>query len=364
MQNNLPRSPIHDLVIHEREGDLVIATHGRSFWILDDITPLRSLASTKSNSTFTLFKPRTSWRMDGGSWYSPTMQTGENLPNGVLVYYHWNGSTSGPITMEFRDQRDSVLRTFSSDKDMKGEKAITESIYHTESGKEVKNAALTLDKGLNRFFWDMHIAPALESPVVMWGASTRGPKVIPGTYTVVLKKSDSIIAKQQFEIASAIGAKTEDLTLQFDLHASVNAKVTETHKTVNRMRNMKDVISQAIAKMKKEVKDTMMTRDIIKLGTLITDSLNAIEQRLVQTKAKAGQDLLNHPMKLNNKLSALTSTIASADAKPTEQTYLAVKKITALIQKELDAVKAMELIEVKRFNEQYVNLKLPIISNE
>ena len=123
--------------------------------------------------------------------------------------------------MEFRDQRDSVLRTFSSDKDMKGEKAITESIYHTESGKEVKNAALTLDKGLNRFFWDMHIAPALESPVVMWGASTRGPKVIPGTYTVVLKKSDSIIAKQQFEIASAIGAKTEDLTLQFDLHASV-----------------------------------------------------------------------------------------------------------------------------------------------
>lgn len=364
MQNNLPRSPIHDLVIHEREGDLVIATHGRSFWILDDITPLRSLASTKSNSTFTLFKPRTSWRMDGGSWYSPTMQTGENLPNGVLVYYHWNGSTSGPITMEFRDQRDSVLRTFSSDKDMKGEKAITESIYHTESGKEVKNAALTLDKGLNRFFWDMHIAPALESPVVMWGASTRGPKVIPGTYTVVLKKSDSIIAKQQFEIASAIGAKTEDLTLQFDLHASVNAKVTETHKTVNRMRNMKDVISQAIAKMKKEVKDTMITKDIIKLGTLITDSLNAIEQRLVQNKAKAGQDLLNHPMKLNNKLSALTSTIASADAKPTEQTYLAVKKITALIQKELDAVKAMELIEIKRFNEQYVNLKLPIISNE
>ncbi|MCE2755851.1 MAG: hypothetical protein LW818_07680, partial [Ignavibacteriae bacterium] len=89
-----------------------------------------------------------------------------------------------------------------------------------------------------------------------------------------------------------------------------------------------------------------------------------IENRLVQNKAKAGQDLLNHPMKLNNKLSALTSTIASADAKPTEQTYEAVKKITALIQKELDAVKAMELIEIKKFNEQYVNLKLSIISGE
>jgi hypothetical protein len=266
--------------------------------------------------------------------------------------------------MEFRDQKDSVLRTFSSDKDMKGEKAITESVYHTEPGKEVKNAALSLQKGLNRFFWDMHIAPAIESPVVMWGASTRGPKVFPGTYSVILKKGDSIIAKEQFDIASAIGAKTEDLRLQFDLHSSVNAKVSETHKTVNRMKDMKSTISQSISKMKKEVKDTMLTKDIIKLGTLITDSLNAIENRLVQNKAKAGQDLLNHPMKLNNKLSALTSTIASADAKPTEQTYEAVKKITALIQKELDAVKAMELIEIKRFNEQYVNLKLPIISGE
>jgi hypothetical protein len=247
---------------------------------------------------------------------------------------------------------------------MKGEKAITESVYYTEPGKEVKNAALSLQKGLNRIFWDMHIANAVESPVVMWGASTRGPKVTPGIYSVILKKGDSIIAKQQFDIASAIGAKTEDLQLQFNLHASVNEKVTETHKKVNRIREIKSNISQAIAKMKKEVKDTMLTKDIIKLGTLITDSLNAIENRLVQNKAKAGQDLLNHPMKLNNKLSALTSTIASADAKPTDQTYEAVKKITALIQKELDAVKAMELIEIKKFNEQYVNLRLPIISGE
>ena len=365
MQNNLPRSPIHDLVIHEREGDLAIATHGRSFWILDDITPLRNVASNQvKNAQYTLFKPRSSWRMEGGAWYSPGMQTGENLPNGVMVYYNWDGSGSGPITMEFLDQKDSVLRTFSSDKDMKGEKAITESVYHTEPGKEVKNAALSLQKGLNRFFWDMHIAPAIESPVVMWGASTRGPKVFPGTYSVILKKGDSIIAKQQFDIASAIGAKTEDLKLQFDLHSSVNAKVSETHKTVNRMKDMKSTIAQSITKMKKEVKDTILTKDIIKLGTLITDSLNAIENRLVQNKAKAGQDLLNHPMKLNNKLSALTSTIASADAKPTEQTYEAVKKITALIQQELDAVKAMELIEIKRFNEHYVNLKLPIISGE
>lgn len=366
MQNNLPRSPIHDLMIHEREGDLVIATHGRSFWIMDDITPLRALASEsiKEDQAFSVFKPRLSWRMEGGSWYSPTMQTGENLPNGVMVYYHWDGSASGPITMEFRDQKDSLLRSYSSDKDMKGEKAITESIYHAEPGKEVKNAALSLQKGLNRFFWDMHVAPAIESPVVMWGASTRGPKVIPGVYSVILKKGDSIIEKQQFDIASAIGAKTEDLKLQFDLHSSVNAKVSETHKTVNRMRDVKTSIAQAIAKMKKEVKDTMRIKDIIKLGNAISDTLNAIENRLVQNKAKAGQDLLNHPMKLNNKLAALTSTIASADAKPTEQTYQAVKKITALIQKELDAVKALELIEIKQFNEQYVNLKLPIISGE
>ena len=84
----------------------------------------------------------------------------------------------------------------------------------------------------------------------------------------------------------------------------------------------------------------------------------------MQNKAKAGQDLLNHPMKLNNKLAALTSTIASAEAKPTEQTYQAVKHITGLIQRELDTIKGLELVEIKKFNDQFTNLKLPIISGE
>ena len=369
-QNNLPRTPIHDITIQEREGDVVIATHGRSFWIMDDITPLRAITSKErelagtTHMGLTLFKPRMSWRIDGGSWYAPMMQTGENLPNGVMVYYHWDGVDNKPITLEFRDANDSLLREFSSDKDIKGEKAQTESIYHTEPGKEVKNAALTLQKGLNRFVWDMHVAPALESPVVMWGASTRGPKVVPGTYSVSLKKGDSIIAKQVFNIASAIGASTDDLKAQFELHASVNAKVTETHKSVNRIKDMRSSINQAIAKMNKEIKDTSTTKDIIRLGNTIIDTLSAIENRLVQNKAKAGQDLLNHPMKLNNKLAALTSTIASADAKPTEQTYLAVKTITGLIQRELDAIKALELIEIKKFNEQFIGLKLPVVGAE
>jgi prophage DNA circulation protein len=127
---------------------------------------------------------------------------------------------------------------------------------------------------------------------------------------------------------------------------------------------MRSSINQAIAKMKKEVKDTSTTKDIIRLGNTIIDTLSAIENRLVQNKAKAGQDLLNHPMKLNNKLAALTSTIASADAKPTEQTYLAVKTITGLIQRELDAIKALELIEIKKFNEQFIGLKLPVVGAE
>lgn len=370
MQNNLPRTPIHDIAIHEREGDIVLATHGRSFWIMDDITPLRSLASQEkayaSNSIkgLTLYKPRMSWRMDGGSWSAPMMQTGENAPNGVMVYYHWDGLDSQPISLQFRDAKDSLLREFSSDKDAKGEKVKTETDYYTEPGKEVKNAALPLQKGLNRFVWDMHIASAVESPVVMWGASTRGPKVIPGTYTVTMKKGDSTIAKQTFDIASAIGASTEDLKLQYDLHVSVNQKVSETHKAVNRIKDMRTAINQAIAKMKKDVKDTTITKEIIKLGNAIADTLSAIEQRLVQNKAKAGQDLLNHPMKLNNKLAALTSTIASAEAKPTEQTYQAVKHITGLIQRELDTIKGLELVEIKKFNDQFTNLKLPIISGE
>ena len=363
-QQNVPRSPIHDIMIHEREHDLILATHGRSFWLLDDIMPLRYLAShykSLSSSDPLLFIPRNSWRMDGGSFYYPEMQIGQNLPNGVMVSYYIGNKTDKPITLEFYDQYDSLLVKFSSDKTLKGDRVKTETSFYADEKKKQNNAAVSSQIGFNRFTWNMRMPDAKESPVVLWGASNTGPKVVPGTYYVSMKIGDSLISKKKFIIESAVQVPIPDLQAQYDLHMQINKKVTEIHETIERLRDIKNSIQSASDRIEKEVVDSTAKKGIISLGKTINDTLSSIEEELIQTKAKAGQDLLNYPMKLNNKLAALTSTVSSAETAPTAQTYAAVKHIISKVDYQLEKYQGMEKVEIKKFNDLYIGFKLPAI---
>jgi hypothetical protein len=363
-QQNVPRSPIHDIVIHEREHDLILATHGRSFWLLDDIIPLRYLAShykSLSSSEPLIFTPRNSWRMDGGSFYYPEMQIGQNLPNGVMVSYYIGNKTDKPITLEFYDQYDSLLVKFSSDKTLKGDRVKTETSFYADEKKKQNNAAVSSQIGFNRFTWNMRMPDAKESPVVLWGASNSGPKVVPGTYSVSMKIGDSLIAKKKFIIESAVQVPIPDLQAQYDLHMQINKKVTEIHETIERLRDIKNSIQSASDRIEKEVVDSTAKKGIISLGKTINDTLSSIEEELIQTKAKAGQDLLNYPMKLNNKLAALTSTVSSAESAPTAQTHAAVKHIITKVDYQLEKYQGMEKVEIKKFNDLYIGFKLPAI---
>jgi len=363
-QQNVPRSPIHDIVIHEREHDLILATHGRSFWLLDDIIPLRYLAShykSLSSSEPLIFTPRNSWRMDGGSFYHPEMQIGQNLPNGVMVSYYIGYKTDKPITLEFYDLYDSLLVKFSSDKTLKGDRVKTETSFYADEKKKQNNAAVSSQIGFNRFTWNMRMPDAKESPVVLWGASNSGPKVVPGTYSVSMKIGDSLIAKKKFIIESAVQVPIPDLQAQYDLHMQINKKVTEIHETIERLRDIKNSIQSASDRIEKEVVDSTAKKGIISLGKTINDTLSSIEEELIQTKAKAGQDLLNYPMKLNNKLAALTSTVSSAETAPTAQTYAAVKHIITKVDYQLEKYQGMEKVEIKKFNDLYIGFKLPAI---
>jgi hypothetical protein len=363
-QQNVPRSPIHDIVIHEREHDLILATHGRSFWLLDDIIPLRYLAShykSLSSSEPLIFTPRNSWRMDGGSFYYPEMQIGQNLPNGVMVSYYIGNKTDKPITLEFYDQYDSLLVKFSSDKTLKGDRVKTETSFYADEKKKQNNAAVSSQIGFNRFTWNMRMPDAKESPVVLWGASNSGPKVVPGTYSVSMKIGDSLIAKKKFIIESAVQVPIPDLQAQYDLHMQINKKVTEIHETIERLRDIKKSIQSASDRIEKEVVDSTAKKGIISLGKTINDTLSSIEEELIQTKAKAGQDLLNYPMKLNNKLAALTSTVSSAESAPTAQTHAAVKHIITKVDYQLEKYQGMEKVEIKKFNDLYIGFKLPAI---
>lgn len=335
LQLNLPVTPIHDLAIHQREHDLVVATHGRSFWILDNITPLRELAGRHqeySAKHARLFVPRHSYRVNGGAFYSPMMQTGQNAPNGVVIDYYLPQSADKEITLEFYDARDSLIISLSSKKDRKGEplKKPEEFIPNPDDKRRDVPSA---DSGLNRFVWNMRYPDATESPVVTWGASTAGPKAVPGRYSTRLKIGDTLAGVQQFEIRKdpRIAATPEDFAAQFQLLLAIRDKVNETHEAVNTIRDIRAQINGLTGK----IEDTTIAKPIKDAAKPMLDTLAAVEEELVQTKAKSGQDLLNFPMKLNNKLAALTPVVASADSRPTAQAQAAFRDISSKIEAQL-----------------------------
>lgn len=361
LQLNLPHTPIHDMVIHERDDDLILATHGRSFWILDDISPLRQMTEVKADADITLYTPRPSYRIEGGSWSSPQMQTGENAPNGVMVHYSLRTRPDKAITLEFLDARDSLIIAYSSNKDAKGEPVKSENKFYPKQERMRSTGAVPADSGFNRFVWNMRYPNATESPVVMWGASTAGPRAVPGTYSVRLKLGDSVIAKQPFRIIPSVNIPPDDFRAQFELHTRINKKVSETHDAVIALRDMKTQLNTVLGRIADAVGDTTKTKDIRALAKRMDDTLTSVEEALVQTKAKAGQDLLNYPMKLGNKLAALASTVASADTRPTEQTYAAVARIESLIQRELDRYARVKERDLPAFNTAASGFALPAV---
>ena len=360
-RRNLPLTPIHDLVVHPTEKDLVICTHGRSFWILDDLTPLHNY-KLRSTATLAAYPPRHTYRVQGGSWHSPTMNVGENAPSGVQFHYQLSDTTSKELTLTIRTAAGDSIVGFSSARSPKGKPFDVDNTFYRDSLHRVSDEALTRHRGGNRFVWDMQY-PGAEplDGALLWGGGTEGPRAMPGTYIAEFTLG-SDTQRVQFEIRMdpRLTTPREALQAQFDLHQQINATLSRVHKTIASIRTVRGSIStfqQRISDL-----DTATTRDIRADMTSISDSLTTIENVLVQTKAVAFQDLLNYPVKLNNKIASLASVAASADRRPTQQVYdlFATLKRQADAQCDrVDVIIAKNLVDV---NERIATLKLPAIA--
>lgn len=360
-RRNLPLTPIHDLVVHPTEKDLVICTHGRSFWILDDLTPLHNY-KLRSTATLAAYPPRHTYRVQGGSWHSPTMNVGENAPSGVQFHYQLSDTTSKELTLTIRTAAGDSIVGFSSARSPKGKPFDVDNTFYRDSLHRVSDEALTRHRGGNRFVWDMQY-PGAEplDGALLWGGGTEGPRAMPGTYIAEFALG-SDTQRVQFEIRMdpRLTTPREALQAQFDLHQQINATLSRVHKTIASIRTVRGSIStfqQRISDL-----DTATTREIRADMTSISDSLTTIENVLVQTKAVAFQDLLNYPVKLNNKIASLASVAASADRRPTQQVYdlFATLKRQADAQCDrVDVIIAKNLVDV---NERIATLKLTAIA--
>jgi photosystem II stability/assembly factor-like uncharacterized protein len=353
LQLNLPVVPITDLVV--KENDLVVATQGRSFWILDDLTPLHQMLDQVAASSVHLFKPRTTYRMRGGSSSLPNI--GHNPPNGVMVHYYLKTKPEGDIKLEFLDVKGDTIRTFSSKEEKKeGAEEASEEFF----GGAAAAAKVTTEAGMNRFVWDMRYADASRvQGAVLWGGGARGPITVPGAYQVRLIAGNQTMT-ESFEIKPdpRLTTTQENYQKQFDLLIKIRDKVTAAHDAINQIRDVKKQIEEFTKRMNEVATDG---KAITEAAKTVKEKIMAVEEELMQVKAKSNQDVLNYPIKLNNKLTALAGVVASADAAPTEASYAVFEELSAKVDAQLARLKEAMEADLQAFNKLVRESEVPAI---
>jgi photosystem II stability/assembly factor-like uncharacterized protein len=351
LQLNLPTTPIHDLVV--KNDDLVVATHGRSFWILDDLTPLRQFSKEIAAAESHLHQPSTALRTRGPGFVIPGGMGGQNPPNGAIVYYQLKSKPEGEMTLEVLDGQGKSVRKYSS-KEERAETVPSDFPFQPPSQR------LPVEKGLNRFVWDLRYESASRYPgMVLWAGGVQGPLALPGNYQLKLTvggKSETQPLK--IELDPRVKTPTADLQKQFDLLIQIRGRVTEIHDAIS---NMKDLHAQLQALRKRHEKNDKAKELLTQIDAL-EKKLTPIEQELYQTKAQSGQDLLNWPIQLNNKLMALAGVVESADTAPTAQSYEVFQYLTAKLDPVVARWKEAKEKDVPALNQKARELELPAVT--
>jgi photosystem II stability/assembly factor-like uncharacterized protein len=334
LQTNLPVVPVWDIYVHN--DDLVAATHGRSFWILDDLSPLQQYNPDFAKDDVHLYSPQTAVRAEfGGGFSGGGGEIGQNPPSGAVIYYSLKtgikkpegkkdgeaqadggaaGAKAAPITMEILDSKGQVIRKYPPKPQPSDETPGEEGGFGRPQVR-----ALSSEAGLNRFVWDLQYEESSRVPhSPLWGGNTDGPVALPGNYQVKLTvQGKSYTAPLEIKPDPRVKAAQADLEKQFDLRLKIRDRVTQVHDTINEIRDIRAQINA----LNKRLEGQPQAKAVAEAGKQLDKKMTEVEEVLVQTKAKSNQDVLNYPIRLNNYLVALGRVVESAGGAPTQASY-------------------------------------------
>jgi photosystem II stability/assembly factor-like uncharacterized protein len=335
---NLPVTPIHGIVSEER--DLVIGTHGRGFYVLDDINVLRQAAGEITASALHVFQPN-----------DPMRGRNENL---AIDYYL--GKEPDEVKIEILDANGAVLRTFT------GTPKDKPATPGGGGGFGFQPPRVGTAKGMNRFTWDLRQSGAVVFPgMIMWAAQPqRGPASPPGKYSVRIT-ANAETKSRDFNIGVdprlvEAGITAEYLHEQFKLSSQVRDRVTDANTAVIKIRSIRDQVNERM----KQVPERRRA-EIQRLADAVMKSLTAVEEEVYQVRNRSSQDPLNFPIKLNNKIAALMGVIESADHRPTAQTYEVFKELSDELEKQLQQMNTTIKTDLPRLNAALKREKLDAV---
>jgi photosystem II stability/assembly factor-like uncharacterized protein len=320
---NLPTTPVHDLVI--KDNDLVLATHGRAFWILDDISPLRQFSDDVAKKDVHLYTPGPAYRIQAGAGsgeHHPSKRTGQNPPAGAVIYYYLKDAPkAGTETrLEILDASGKLVRKYSSAEMEPLDEPLDPDDKKPE--KEIKP-----DAGLNRFVWDLRYEEAHRVPgYYLWeyGAGARGPVAAPGQYQVRLTVgSESQVVPLEVKLDPRVNVSQLDLAQQFNLQMQIHEELNRVYDAVNQIQ---DVRSQ-VTGLKRRLPENASTKPIVSSADDLEKKLVEVRDQLINLTISANEDSLAYPPQIDGKLAYLAMDLGSADSAPTEAEQLEFEKL-------------------------------------
>ena len=372
LQLNLPAVPVHDLVVKEK--DLVAATHGRAFWILDDLTPLHQMTDEVLNASVHLFKPRETYRINRPlRWTMPPLP-GKNYDwaSGGMVTYYEARDRLGKANRRYLDSGKNppfgAMVTYCLKEAPKEEVKLT---FLDDTGQEIKSFSNTTsnqggvtvpaEAGMNHFVWDLrypNLREANQGPglTAQENPSPMAPLAPPGTYQVRLTIGDQTFT-ESFEVLKdpRIAATQVDLLAQFELHTRIRDKLSETNSAIDRLRSVR----QQVEEWERHAQGRPGEEEVAKAASGLKEKLSTVESKLTRV---VGPNPLNLPPKgLDLKLAALTSVVATSDFAPTRQSYDVFSDLEARVDSEMAKLQEVLDIDLGAFLSLIGKLDVPII---
>jgi hypothetical protein len=345
LQLNLPVTPIHDLKV--KDDDLAVATHGRSFWILDNVTPLRQIDPKAPPAEVQLYRPQRAYRLHFPQDVNRRRPVGDNPPKGAVIDYFLKSKPAADeeITLEILDASGKMLRRFSNHKKERFEQP------PEWPDRESRVEILPDAAGMNRFAWDLRVEDPVQIPGAFYSdEGPRGPLVSPGTYTVRLSaRGASQSAPLEVVLDPRLkGTVSEaDLRAHWELAGKTAADIDVLHRTVNQIR----VLRSQVAALKNTGSAAPATTAAAAARAL-EQRMTPIEEALIQVNMKASEDNLRYPNQLNEQYDTFSAVIDGDDFAPTASQQEVYAELHRRLSEQLERWRAVESRELAALNRE------------
>ena len=351
LQLNLPASPIHDLLI--KDDDLVVATHGRSFWVLDNLTPLRQLNAQSAQGDVILYQPQVALRLHYPEEFDRRQPVGDNPPAGAMIDYYLKSAPKDEVTLDILDAQGKLVRHLSS----KERKENDQPPEWPDRVERVKT--IPANEGMNRFAWDLRSDDPIQTPGAFYGGNgPRGPLVLPGDYQVKLTVAGK---SQTAPLHLAIDPRTKgqeaELQKQYAFAVQVADRISQLHQGVNEIRDLKTQIKSLHTRFT----DEQPAKQALAAADDMERKMSEVEQKLIQVNTKSSEGTLAFPTMLNEQLDTFSHVIDASDRAPTQPQLEVFAALSKRLDEQLQKWAQIKQEDVAKVTGMIKQLNLPAL---